>query len=749
MLGMPFVTRKKPPRGLLEQGMPTADWPARLTHWAFLLAVILVCTRAMMSETLREPFEPMPGAVVAPHSPGPATSLLLDLLCCIPAMLVLLRRLLDGTYVIRAAPSHAIMGAVAMWMAASVFWASDRFAAMIGAAYFISALAVLWAAVQLVRSWGRLRFVAAAAFALLLVYVAAGLNQRLVNHPVHIRNWYDPNSDTSRWRYMKDHGLAETDFQFKQFESNVLTGSLQLFGTSANTYAAATVLLTVVALSLLLQRLANRESVGWVLAILAPLPFVGFVLYHTHSLTAFATASLALIAFTAIVLLRRWLAANSVRAYWLAVVLVCLGGAAVVGHGLAHNGLVIKTLTFRWYYWTGAAKLVARHPIAGVGWANFGDFYPAVRQALATEEVKDPHNFFVRFFAELGIVGGLLVVAWVLGIWWELTRPIQPPAASAASVQGKQRGIIFLLIPATLIGILNFLFSVDLSSQREYVLLEAAYRFLTVGFLLAGLAAGGFASLMDEKLDERPCPWVLYGMLVALAVFLVHNLIDFSLFETGPMFLFALLAGSALGVRHPSLAGKSRKTRTVAITAGVVLVVWLAAAGFLWAPTYAADAEADVGDAAMRDGLFTNAAGHYVRARGYQPAEAEYTFRAAQALAAQGASHSHVLGVIELAIQTNPHAVRYHLAKADYELRQPQPDAAIVRGAYQQALRLDPTSIATRIRYADTLVKLNDRPAAGEQYREALRLDDALPADEGKRLHHKRPQIEKTLRELG
>jgi O-antigen ligase len=87
--------------------------------------------------------------------------------------------------------------------------------------------------------------------------------------------------------------------------------------------------------------------------------------------------------------------------------------AAVVGHGLAHHNLVEKSLTYRWYYWTGAWRMLVKHPITGVGWNNFGSYYPEVRLAIASEEVQDPHNFFVRFFAELGIVGGLLAIVWM------------------------------------------------------------------------------------------------------------------------------------------------------------------------------------------------------------------------------------------------------------------------------------------------------------------------------------------------
>ena len=51
-------------------------------------------------------------------------------------------------------------------------------------------------------------------------------------------------------------------------------------------------------------------------------------------------------------------------------------------------------------------------------------------------------------------------------------------------------------------------------------------------------------------------------MLAGLAVFLIHNLIDFSMFEIGPMMLFMLVGGAVLGVRSPSAAGLASARRS-------------------------------------------------------------------------------------------------------------------------------------------------------------------------------------------
>ena len=72
------------------------DVPAQVAAWlstaAFVLAAALVLARSTMLETLRNPLDIQPGAEPVPRGPGPGTGLILDLLCCVPALLVLARR---------------------------------------------------------------------------------------------------------------------------------------------------------------------------------------------------------------------------------------------------------------------------------------------------------------------------------------------------------------------------------------------------------------------------------------------------------------------------------------------------------------------------------------------------------------------------------------------------------------------------------------------------------------------------------
>jgi tetratricopeptide (TPR) repeat protein len=166
----------------------------------------------------------------------------------------------------------------------------------------------------------------------------------------------------------------------------------------------------------------------------------------------------------------------------------------------------------------------------------------------------------------------------------------------------------------------------------------------------------------------------------------------------------------------------------------VGVLLFLAVLGFVFAPTAAAESSAAHANEALRRTRFADAFRLYAYAADQQPLNGDYAFRAAQALAYQNSSPEYVRDMMNKAIKANPLAGKYHTWFAGYELAQPQRDAQAVVLSFQNALRLNPADVETRLAYAGALAKLGDNAAAAEQYREALRYDDLLPPDEPKRL---------------
>jgi thioredoxin-like negative regulator of GroEL len=154
-------------------------------------------------------------------------------------------------------------------------------------------------------------------------------------------------------------------------------------------------------------------------------------------------------------------------------------------------------------------------------------------------------------------------------------------------------------------------------------------------------------------------------------------------------------------VRTPSAAGQKKRTVVAAVALGASVILWLVAAGFVWAPTAAA--EDAVGEAvlAMRAGRAGEAARLLGQARVQQPMNSDYAFRAANAAMAAGGNgvSREALTLLDLAIHNDPMDTRYYLARArdllmngdhaQYRER--------IRGDFQKALELDPNEVSLQV----------------------------------------------------
>ena len=700
----------------------------------------------MMQEVLRgDPLLPQPGSTAAPATPGPTTGLVLDLLFCLPALLVLARRLVDDIFVLRFGWSHLLMFLLAGWTMASVLWADDKFSALLAASHWSASLVLLWSASQIVNSWLRIRFLAGAAFGLLLVLLVQGYWYRLVELPDLQKGWQEHRED-----WLRQRNAAPNSREAIQLEKNIASGEVSGFSISRNTYAALLVLLMVVSAGVVIQRMADGDQIGWALCVAAGIGLGLFMLYrYVQSKTAFFTPLLAAMLFWLIRARRDWLARHAKRVYFVGVAGFALLVAAVVGHGLKHGTLVHVSLTFRWQYWVGAARLFLHHPWLGVGWANFGPHYVTYRLPQAAEEPLDPHNFLVRAFVELGTLGGILMLAWMLRLWWEWTvGPASDSRTQAPEQQSPYRAVPFILLVALGAIAINAVAAIDWNQSTSWLFLELFKRLLFWIVLVVGLVAVTMRSLERQELEGRPAAWILYGMLVGLGLFLLHNLIDFSLFEPGVTGIFALLAGGALGMRLPARPPLSYG-RTVALAAFIAAgVAWLVAAGAGVVPVAQAESLAQEAESGIRAGNPEMAVQKYIEAFHLVPINAEYAYRAEQAAEfAQGNSRT-MRELLDAALAADPSSVRYRRNRAQREIR--DGDLAAAWRDYERALVQDPNDLDLRLEYAQQLGQHGAAVQARQQYQKTLELNSKLATDEIKRLSPSQiEQIQRTMRTVG
>ncbi|MGO8751890.1 MAG: O-antigen ligase family protein [Thermoguttaceae bacterium] len=187
--------------------------------------------------------------------------------------------------------------------------------------------------------------------------------------------------------------------------------------------------------------------------------------------------------------------------------LLVWGAIAVKGLDIEVLSEASKSLGYRVQYWQGAWKIISEHPILGCGPGNFQTTYPRFKLPEASEEVADPHNFFLEVWATAGTPAAIAFAA-VLGTYlWAvflgggkkeeglLLRDGQCSASVPASKPVPQdmpvsfvRSIYFLVAG----GALGFLGALGFGMSPEMLLLGLPSAAVTVALLWHWVHQGKF-----------------------------------------------------------------------------------------------------------------------------------------------------------------------------------------------------------------------------------------------------------------
>ncbi|MFN4244050.1 MAG: O-antigen ligase family protein [Tepidisphaerales bacterium] len=778
------------------------DWPDEserrpllgahaLTRLALLLALSVVVARATMLELVRDPFEVSPGQAYTPLGPGPGATLVLNALCVLSAVLVLLRRAIDPSYRLASVWASGLWVALGVLATASAAWTNDRYVTVLTSSTLLASGALAWTFSQTVRSWGRLRLVLAVAVGLLAVYAVQGIYYRYAELPL-----LQEQVERSKEQILRERGFQPDTFAAEQFLRRISGGEMIGFGSSPNTYAAALVMLAVTAGGVLAQGLVQRKDPVLLAAPAIAILMAAWMLPYTRSTTALVTPLLGagLVAATWLGrdwLGRDWLARHRTALFWAGVAAVVAGIAAVVAHGMYHGGLPGASLNFRWRYWLGAWALWREHGAWGVGYGNFGAWYLAYRLPAAAEEIRDPHNLLVRFATELGWAGLVLSVLWLLRSAWELTRA--PRGDGGGRSSAGPWALTAVVAAATALSVP---LTIDLSADAAWVVLELFKRLMFMGVLLVVGGLSVLSSRTSARGDTSPAELARVAVVAALGVFLLHNMIDFSLFEPGPMAMAAMLWGAACGSRAereetgevPAGAadghtgGGAVRWASAAAAAGLLaaLGVW---AAFVAVPVVRGDRLAREADELLRtsaldapprsrsltpatpggtglrggpvrDGLASErvqlAAMRYADAFRVVPWNAEYAMKSARAWLVGRMSLVNIREMLDAAIAADPRHVRYRLDRARLELLLAGDEADLDRALteLETATRLNPTDVPIRLEYAEALLRAGRVGEAVGQWRLALSYDDRLDPTEPKRMTaQQRASVERRIAE--
>lgn len=329
------------------------------------------------------------------------------------------------------------------------FWAANNFAALVGACDFSMNLLAGWTIALLCNSPNRRALAISVLATLGAVLAFKGLYQHFVEIPQTITQFsHHPN------RWLASIGIRPGSPAVRLFISRLKSREVSGFGSDNDQFGEALIPLIMLNLMLALSwyywvrhlpasggaeprkatRTQRSEANATRNTLVIGSIFAGIVLlaefcvlYFTRSKGSIAATVLGAGALLAGLAGATYVQRLRHRLFWLLVLFAAIGAGALVAYGLAFHGLPTKDLLFRWQYWNGAMGIIVHHLWHGVGLNNFGYYYTRYKWPSAPEDVKDPHNIFVRIAAELGIPAVLIFIL-LIGLWFY--RVFCPPADS-------------------------------------------------------------------------------------------------------------------------------------------------------------------------------------------------------------------------------------------------------------------------------------------------------------------------------
>lgn len=416
--------------GEQTSGIRKAAAALRWSGWLLVLACVFL--RAISTNEPFPHWDVDPTRMPTPITGlAPAASQIVDALIMLGAGAALLGGAAAGIMLIPTL--LLLLGSVGIW-AHTVGPGATLDDARLGATW-IAAMTAALAAAHVCRDPRLRRITLAAAVGIIVMLAAKSALQILVEHAATLRQYrMDPEA------FLRSQGWTAGSSAARTFERRLrqpeATGWFGLANVLA-TFAAGS-LVALLGWTFVAWRQARSEDRplpdGWAGLLTLGALAAAATLWFTGGKGGITAAAIGLSLLAGGMLLGRAarlgrLISPPPRAGTLAVLLVLSAVLAVALRGLIGMRAGELSLLFRWFYIEGAARIMAEHPVAGVGPAGFKDAYMLAKPPLSPEEVSSPHSVLFDFASAMGVFG----LAWAgLFLGWVYRAGVVAAEAFAA-----------------------------------------------------------------------------------------------------------------------------------------------------------------------------------------------------------------------------------------------------------------------------------------------------------------------------
>jgi tetratricopeptide (TPR) repeat protein len=452
--------------------------------------------------------------------------------------------------------------------AVSTFFASDKRAAISQSITLIAPISAAVVLVQLIKTPAAIRIILAVIVAALAVNLAQAMEQKFVSNPMTITQ-YEQNPDS----ILQTLSVKKDSFNHMLLEHRIYSKDVRGFFTTSNS-AGSFAFLAIGALAFFIF---NQEQKNSSLKKLLPFAFIiAFIIFFIllNSKGVFLALAGGVFLYAVWLLAGKIIAKNRANVLLACLAFFLLAVLVLTSYGLKHSTLPGGPSSLvRWQYWHCAAKMIKDNPLIGVGPGNFAVNYTQYKAPAALETVADPHNFILSTLAQLGPFGAasllvMLVTPQVLLIRKqpvELNLPRNDTDSAPFNRNYTIALAIILLIARPMIFKLPYSPILEVRIYLYFIMYVIPAAVFLVTFRLA-------LSLSPSSVIKRVnLAWA--AVFCALATFLIHNLIEFAIFEPPISTAFWFLAAALLAALYNNRPNAGFRTtsvpRTLAIASSI------------------------------------------------------------------------------------------------------------------------------------------------------------------------------------
>lgn len=356
-------------------------------------------------------------------------------------------------------------------------------------------------------------------------------------------------------------GIQPSSLEHFQFEHRLYSKDIKGFFTTSNSAGSFIILALFAAAVLFIDKTKNRkhpESDPWhYLTSGTVLIIVVIGLLLTRSKGAILAVLLALALFASLWFLGSWIYSHKKIILIICLLLIASATWITFSYGLTHNRLPGgNSMLVRWQYWLAASKIATVHPYTGVGPANFATAYLRYKVPQAIETISDPHNFILSLLTQYGPIGLMAFLAIICLPLWKInpvTTLSETPVKTHAFKTLKILLMVFIPLVLLIFRPLLMPFQNNLSIWEIATGVIQIF-ILPIATFIIGFFLITYGPVYDTQDTKRKMNITIAALVCAVFGLLIHNLIDFAIFEPSVFTAFcailACLIASDLNMRR-------------------------------------------------------------------------------------------------------------------------------------------------------------------------------------------------------